>query len=82
MALDQWQQRQIAQTRQGHLDAMIKLAANAREYAGYVERDARKGDTSRFAGNLLEFARQIGSHATQIEVIDAIATIATTEDAP
>jgi hypothetical protein len=82
MALDQWQARQIAQTRQGHLDAMITLAANAAEYARYVERDARKGTPGHFTGDLLTFARTIASHALQIGVIDQMLTIAATEDSP
>lgn len=82
MALDQWQARQVAQIRQGHLDAMITLAASAAEYAGYVRRDAGKGSTGHFTGDLLTFAQLIASHAAAIEVIDQIATIAATDGAP
>jgi hypothetical protein len=82
MALDQWQARQVAQIRQGHLDAIDTLAANAAEYAGYIRRDVKKGVAGRFAGDILTFAQAIADHALQIDVIDQIVTIVTTEDAP
>jgi hypothetical protein len=82
MALDQWQARQAGQLRQGHLDAIDALAANVAEYAGYVRRDVKKGVTGHFTGDLLTFAQAIASHALQIDVVDQIVAIATTEDAP
>lgn len=82
MALDSWQASQVRQIRQGHLDAIQTLAANAAEYAGYVSRDAKKGVTGQFTGNLLTFAQAIASHALQIDVIDQVATLANTPDTP
>jgi hypothetical protein len=82
MALDQWQARQVAQLRQHHLDSIKTLAANAAEYAGYVARDAGKGVTGQFTGNLLTFAQAIAHHALQVDVIDQVATLANTPDTP
>jgi hypothetical protein len=81
MALDQWQARQIAQTRQQHLDAIQALAASAVEYAGYVGREAGKGRL-RFGGDLLDLAQRIVSHSAAIEVIDQVVTVANTPDTP
>lgn len=82
MALDSWQARQVAQIRQGHLDAIDTLAANVAEYAGYVRRDAGKGATGHFVGDLLTFAQAIASRALQVDVIDQVATLANTPDTP
>jgi hypothetical protein len=79
MALDQWQARQIAQIRQGHLAVIQALAASAAEYVGYVEREARK-ERVRFTGDLADLARRIADHAAAIEVIDQVVTIATAPD--
>jgi hypothetical protein len=78
MALDQWQARQVAQIRQGHLDVIGTPAASAAEYAGYVSRDAGRGAASHFAAGIIAYAQEITRHSAAIEVIDQIAEIAAT----
>jgi hypothetical protein len=75
MALDTWQARNVAQLRQGHLELVAVLAAQAEEYGRLIAKGAREGKPFRFVGDLESRAQGIAEAVAAIRAIDQILEI-------